>query len=74
MISQMPKDNSEMFGMRLLVFGKDKDIIDKDNYEFIELCHKHRVHKVHEVSWGIRETKRKLPRTRKNHNEWRKRF
>jgi hypothetical protein len=30
MISQMPKDNSEMFGMFFLVFGIDEDIIDKD--------------------------------------------
>jgi hypothetical protein len=57
MITQMLKDNSEMFGMLLLVFGIDKDIIDKDHYEFVELRHKHGVHEVHEVGWGIRETK-----------------
>jgi hypothetical protein len=45
-----------MFGMLLLVFGIDKDIIDKDHYEFVELRHKHGVHEVHEVGWGIRET------------------
>jgi hypothetical protein len=43
--------------MLLLVFGIDKDIIDKDHYEFVELHHKHGVHEVHEVGWGIRETK-----------------
>jgi hypothetical protein len=53
----MLKNNSEMFGMFLLVFGIDEDIIDKDHYEFVKLCHKHRVHEVHEVGWGIRETK-----------------
>jgi hypothetical protein len=57
MISQTLKDNSEMFGMLLLIFGIDKDIIDKDHYKFFELCHKHGVHKVHEVGWGICETK-----------------
>jgi hypothetical protein len=57
MISQTLKDNSEKFGMLLLVFGIDKDIIDKDHYEFVELHHKHGVHEVHEVGWGIRETK-----------------
>jgi hypothetical protein len=46
-----------MFGMLLLIFGIDKDIIDKDHYKFFELCHKHGVHKVHEVGWGICETK-----------------
>jgi hypothetical protein len=51
------KDNSEMFGMLLLVFGIDKDIIDEDHYEFVELRHKHGVHEVHEVGWGICETK-----------------
>jgi hypothetical protein len=57
-ISQTLKDNSEMFGMLLLIFGIDKDIIDKDNhYEFVELRHEHGVHEVHEVGWGIRETK-----------------
>jgi hypothetical protein len=58
MISQTLKDNSEMFGMVLLVFGIDKDIIDEDHYEFVELCHKHGVHEIHEVGWGICETKR----------------
>jgi hypothetical protein len=57
MISQTLKDNSEMFGMLFLIFGIDKDIIDKVYYEFVELRHKHRVHEVHEVGWGIRETK-----------------
>jgi hypothetical protein len=46
-----------MVGMLLLVFGIDKDIIDEDHYEFVELRHKHRVHEVHEVGWGICETK-----------------
>jgi hypothetical protein len=57
MILQTLQDNSEMFGMLLLVFGIDKNIIDKDHYEFVKLRHKHRVHEVHEVDWGIRETK-----------------
>jgi hypothetical protein len=57
MISQTLKDNSDMFGMFFLVFGIDKDIFDKDHYEFVELRHKHGVHEVHEVGWGIRETK-----------------
>jgi hypothetical protein len=57
MISQTLKDNSEMFGMFFLIFGIDEDIIDKDDYEFVELRHKHGVHEVHEVGWGIRESK-----------------
>jgi hypothetical protein len=47
-----------MFGMLLLVFEIDKDIIDEDHYEFVEFRHKHGVHEVHEVGWGICETKR----------------
>jgi hypothetical protein len=46
-----------MFGMLLLIFGVDEDIIDKDHYEFVELHHKHGVYEVHEVGWGICETK-----------------
>jgi hypothetical protein len=46
-----------MFGMLFLIFGIDKDIIDKDHYGFVELCHKHGVPEVHEVGWGICETK-----------------
>jgi hypothetical protein len=57
MISQTLKDNSEMSGMLLLIFGIDKDIINKGHYEFVELHHEHGVHEVHEVGWGIRETK-----------------
>jgi hypothetical protein len=44
--------------MFFLVFGVDEDIIDKDHYEFVKLRHKHGVHVVHEVGWGIRGTKR----------------
>jgi hypothetical protein len=44
--------------MFLLAFGIDKNIIDKYHDKFIELRHKHGVHEVHEVGWGIRETKR----------------
>jgi hypothetical protein len=46
-----------MLGMLFLVFGIDKDIIDEDHYEFVELRYKHGVHEVHEVGWGICETK-----------------
>jgi hypothetical protein len=56
MISQTLQDNSKVLGMLLLIFGVDEDIIDKDHYEFVELRHKHGVHEVHEVGWGIRET------------------
>jgi ribosomal protein L44E len=58
MISQTLKDNSKVFGMFFLALGIDENIIDKDHDEFVELCHKHRVHEVHEVGWGIRESKR----------------
>jgi hypothetical protein len=57
MISQMLEDNLEMFGMLLFIFGIDKDFIDKDHYEFVEHRHKHEVHEVHEVGWGICVTK-----------------
>jgi hypothetical protein len=57
MISQTLQDNSKVLGMLLLIFGVDEDIIDKDHYEFVELRHKHGVHEVHEVGWGICETK-----------------
>jgi hypothetical protein len=30
--SHLEKDSLEMFGMLLLIFGIDKDIIDKDHY------------------------------------------
>jgi hypothetical protein len=43
--------------MLLLIFGVDEDITDKDHYDFVELRHKHGVHEVHEVGWGICETK-----------------
>jgi hypothetical protein len=57
MISQTLQDNSKVFGMLFLIFGVDEDIIDEDHYEFVQLCHKHGVHEVHEVGWGIHETK-----------------
>jgi hypothetical protein len=41
MILQTLQYNSKMFAMLLLIFGIDKDIIDKDHYEFVEVRHKH---------------------------------
>jgi hypothetical protein len=38
-------------------FGIDQNVIDKDHYEFIKLCHEYRVHKIHEVGCSICETK-----------------
>jgi hypothetical protein len=58
MISQTLKDNSEVFSMFFLTLGIDENIIDKDHDKFVKLRHKHGVHEVHEVGWGIRETKR----------------
>jgi hypothetical protein len=46
-----------MFAMLYLIFGVDEGIIDKDHYDFVELHHKHGVREVHEVGWGICETK-----------------
>jgi hypothetical protein len=43
--------------MLFLIFGIDQDTIDEDHYEFVELCHKHRVHEIDEVGWVICETK-----------------
>jgi hypothetical protein len=47
-----------MFGVFFLALGIDENIIDKDHNEFIELRHEHEVHEVHEVGWGICESKR----------------
>jgi hypothetical protein len=58
MISQTLKDNSKVFGMFFLAFGIDENIINKDHDKFVELRHEHEVHEVHEVGWGVRETKR----------------
>jgi hypothetical protein len=57
MVSQTLKDNSEVFGMFFLTLGIDDNIIDEDHDKFVELRHEHGVHEVHEVRWGIRETK-----------------
>jgi hypothetical protein len=57
MISQTLHENSNMFGVLVVILGVDEDIIDKDHYEFVKLRHKHGVHEVHEVGWGICETK-----------------
>jgi hypothetical protein len=58
MISQTLKDSSEMFGVLCLSLRIDENIIDKDHDKFIELCHEHRVHEVHEVGGGISESER----------------
>jgi hypothetical protein len=43
--------------MFFLAFGIDENIIDIEHDEFIELRHENGVHEVHEVGWGICETK-----------------
>jgi hypothetical protein len=58
MISQTLKGDSEVFGVFFLAFGIDENIIDKEHDKFVELRHEHGVHEIHEVGWGIRETKR----------------
>jgi hypothetical protein len=58
MISQMLKDNSEVFGVFFLAFGIDENVIDEDHDEFVELRHEHGVHEVHEVGWGICKSER----------------
>jgi hypothetical protein len=55
-ISQTLQDNLKVLGMFFFIFGIDHNVIDKDHYEFIELRHEYRVHEIHEVGWGIRET------------------
>jgi hypothetical protein len=47
-----------MFHMFILIFGINKDVINENHDEFIQLRHKYGIHKVHEVGWCIRETKR----------------
>jgi hypothetical protein len=54
----MLKDNSEMFGVIVLVPRIDENIIDKDHDKFIDLRHEHGVHDVHEVGGSISESER----------------
>jgi hypothetical protein len=44
-----------MFGMLFLIFGIDHNIINEDHYKLVKLRHKHGVHEIHEVGWGICE-------------------
>jgi hypothetical protein len=57
LVRRIGPSNSKMFGMLLPIFRMDKDTIDKDHYEFVELRHKHGVLEVHEIGWSIFETK-----------------
>jgi hypothetical protein len=57
-ISQMLQNNSNMFDMFFHILGIDQDIIDKNYYELVKLSLEYRVHEIHEVGWGIGETKR----------------
>ena len=37
--------------------GVDKDIIDEDNHELVEVLHENLIHEIHEISWGIGQAK-----------------
>jgi hypothetical protein len=47
-----------MFGMFFLILGIYQDIIDKNYDKLVKLSHEYGVHEIHEVGWGIGETKR----------------
>ena len=47
-----------MFSMLVFGLGINKDIIDVDNDELVEILMEDRVHGPHESSWSISETER----------------
>jgi hypothetical protein len=48
----------EMVRMIFRIFGINQNVINKDDYEFVEFWHEDRVHEIHEVCWCISKTKR----------------
>jgi hypothetical protein len=58
MITQTLKYNAEMLLMLFPTLRKDQDVINEDHDKLVQLFHENRVHRVHEVSGGVGQTKR----------------
>ena len=66
MLSQQLSHFPQMDSMGGLILGKYQDIVNKNYDELVQILLENSVHKVHEISWSIAQTKRhdrKLVRT-----------
>jgi hypothetical protein len=46
-----------MFLMLYFCLGVNQNIVDEDHNKLIQVLHKHLIHEVHEIGWGIRKSK-----------------
>src|SRR5664279_4504413 len=58
MITELSQHQTKMFGMFFFGLREDKNIIDVDHDELVEILHEYRVHEPHECCWGICKAKR----------------
>ena len=68
MISEVLKNDVQMFGMFLLILGINEDVIDEYHDELIKLGHEDRVHEIHEVGRCIGKAE---DRTRNSYSPYR---
>ena len=57
MFSEGLQNQTQMFSMLFFSLGVDKDIINEDNHELVEVLHEYLIHEIHEISRGIGQTK-----------------
>ena len=53
MIPETGQQNPQMFSVFFLCFGVDQNVINEDDYKFVQLWHEEGVHQIHEMSWCI---------------------
>jgi len=58
MVSKSLENNTEMFGMLVLILGVHENVINEDHNELVKLGHENRIHEIHEIGWSICEPER----------------
>jgi hypothetical protein len=51
--SELFQYQSQMFLMFFFDFGVNQNVVDEDNNKLILVLHKHLIHEIHEIGWGI---------------------
>jgi hypothetical protein len=54
--SELFQYQSQMLLMFFFGLGVNQNVVDKYHNKLIQVFHKHRIHEIHEIGWGIRKS------------------
>ena len=58
MLSKTLENDAKVLGMFFFILGIYKNVVNENHDKLVQFRHKHRVHKIHEMRWGIGQLKR----------------